>query len=186
LVAGLGVFAGLTVLIMMPFAAAMKHWPDSGVIAYAQKWEANTGMYWVFDWLGGRLSEILADGMDGRVIARTMVVLILFIVSIWQAKYAERDASQLCRRIGIVFVLMLLLSPTVFPWYYVVVIPLAAISIRWTFLIWTLLLPMSHFTDEANNHNILMLITYLPVWLLWMWECVWNEIPLRERQAMNV
>lgn len=186
LVVGLSVFAGLTVLIMMPFVAALRHWPDSGVIAYAQTWEANTGIYCVLNWLAERFTERFASGIDDRIIARGMVVLILFIVSIWQAKHSGKGASQLCRRIGIVFVLILLLSPTIFPWYYIAVIPLAAISVRWTFLIWTFLLPMSHFPAEVINHNILMLLVHLPVWLLWLRECVWDKSLLLERQAINV
>lgn len=182
----LGVFAGVTLLIMIPFTTAMRHSPDSGVVAYIQTWDANAGTYWAFNWIGCGLAEIFANRIDGRILARGMVVLIVFIVSIWQARKTGKDTRQLSRRIGIVFILMLLLSPTVYPWYYIVVIPLAALALRWTFLLWTLLLPMSYFSNDIVNHNMLMLLTYTPVWVLWLRECMQNENLLTERQMINV
>jgi alpha-1,6-mannosyltransferase len=182
----LGVFAGVSLLIMIPFAKAMVHSHDSGVVAYMQTWEANAGAYWAFNWLGLGVARIFANGVDGRILARGMVVLIVFIVSIWQARKTRNDPRQLPRRIGIVFILMLLLSPTVYPWYYVAVIPLAVLALRWTFLLWTLLLPISYFSNEIVNHNMLMLLTYIPIWLLWLRECMRNENTLAERQMINV
>ncbi len=179
------VFAGLTFLIMIPFTAAIKNSSDSGTIAYAQTWQANAGVYWIFNWAGWKLAGVFNNGFDGRILARGMILFIIFLVSTWQAHIAKTNTRQLPQKIALVFIVLLLLSPTVYPWYYVAVIPLAAFNFRWTFLIWTLLLPMTYFPDGFINHGMISVLIHVTVWLLLLKEFICDERRLTERTTSS-
>lgn len=180
------VFVGLTLLVMIHFTAAIKNSSDSGTIAYMQTWQANAGIYWIFNWVGWKLAGILNLGFDGRLIARAMIVSIIFMVSIWQAHISKTNVRQLPQKIAVVFILLLLLSPTVYPWYYIAVIPLAALSFRWTFLIWTLLLPMTYFPDVFINNGIISVLIHVTVWLFLLKLFIHDDSRLTERTAPSV
>jgi hypothetical protein len=177
------VFVVLTLLIMIPFFATLKHPSDSGTLVYTREWEVNAGIYLAFDWLGWKLSNVFGNGFDGRIFARAIIGLLVFMVSIWQARKTTNDAGQLSRSICLVFILLLLLSPTVHSWYYVVIIPLAALEFRWAFLIWTPLLPMTYFPNEIINHNFVLVLMFVPTFLLWLREYVRNKNLLIERSC---
>lgn len=180
------VFAGLTLLIMIPFTTAIKNSSDSGTIAYMQTWQANAGVYWIFNWIGWKLAGIFNLGFDGRLIARAMIVSIVFMVSIWQAHISKTNVRQLPQKIAVVFILLLLLSPTVYPWYYIAVIPLAALSFRWAFLLWTFLLPMTYFPDGFINNHIILVLIHLTVWLLLLKQLTSDDSRLTERTKLSV
>ncbi len=173
LAVALAMFSGLLVLMAIPFASTLKS-DDSGLIAYSKTWLANAGAYWPIRSLAFRVSNRLGGSVDGRVLARAAVAAALIAAAVWQARRTTFRADELCSRVATIVLLMLLLSPTLYPWYYLAVIPFAAPAPRPSLLAWTLLLPLSYLRlyGEVDQVSIMTFVIHAPVWLLLLVECV--------------
>jgi alpha-1,6-mannosyltransferase len=169
LIVPLSIFAIIMGIMMTLFYPALENVSDSGVIAYAQSWQRNAGLYRGFYWLMQQVSSIIS--FDARLVTRIAVVSLLFSVSIWLAwRTREKAVTSLAAAIAVVILLMLLLSPVLYPWYYLPLLPLAAITRKWSFLILTLLLPMTYFSWETERLRWLLWFLHAPVWGAFMWE----------------
>ncbi len=173
LVLSVVVFLALTGAMIVPYAAAFGPDTDSGLTAYAKIWEWKPGAFLLLDKLGWRLRSALHVEWDGRYIARAIVMLILVGAAGWLGLRRTDDSRVLCWRIGIVVILTLLVGPTLWPWYYLPVIPLAAAADRrWALLGWTLLLPLSYLPRDALGEWTAACILHLPIWTLLCVEVV--------------
>ena len=94
-------------------------------------------------------------------------MLVILVIAAWQGLGAKSDAQKLCTRIAIVALLMLLLSPTVWPWYYVALLPLATVATARTLLLaWTVLLPLNYLPGGILPDQLIACIVHLPIWVL--------------------
>jgi hypothetical protein len=94
-------------------------------------------------------------------------MLILVGAAGWLALRRTDDPGVLCWRMGLVVILTLLVGPTLWPWYYLPVIPLAAAADRrWALLGWTVLLPLSYLPRDALGEWTAACILHLPIWTL--------------------
>jgi hypothetical protein len=86
---------------------------------------------------------------------------------------------------GIAILVMLLLNPTVHPWYYVAIVPLAAGAPRASLLAWTALLGLTYL--PCGEKAWMMWLVHLPVWCLlvteWVIGLVRNRKPRIERNV---
>jgi len=166
LAAAAGVFLALSALMALPFAAAAGG-DNSGLAAYSQTWLANAGLYLPLRWLGWKLSALLAGAIDGGLWARCVVAAALVAVAVFKARRSTYRPDDLCARAGTIVLVMLLLSPTLYPWYYLPVIALAALAPAASLLAWTVLLPLSYLPLDLppDRLNFMTVVIHLPVWL---------------------
>ncbi|HDZ22159.1 hypothetical protein LCGC14_0253750 [marine sediment metagenome] len=179
----IGILATMLVLMAVPFASAFGAEADSGLLTYARTWSAQPGAYLAFDklglWLRGRLSLT----MDNHYIGRSLMMLVLLSLAAWLGLRRPSDASVLCRRMGLVIMLMLLLSPALWSWYYIAVIPLAAIaSPRLGLLLWTALLPLIYLEGDVLSGEHLTWFVHLLAWLVLAAEWAWPHLAERMRR----
>ena len=169
-------FVVLLAGILLPYALAIQGEKDSGVVAYSRDWEANGWAYVPLEEMGWWLVETFESTIDGRYPARATVVGLLLLTALLLARRMKNSPKQLCHSMGIVILLMLLLSPTVYPWYYVSLIGLATIAPQTMFLLWTLLLPLSYIKwllpDSAEW--LMAWFVHVPIWFLLAWS-VWQD-----------
>ncbi len=147
-------FLVLLTVLMFFFAPAVTG-TESGTLAYLQTWRANHGAFRLFEYLGS--------------FDRMAMMMCLFAFAAYQA-FSRGD---LCQRTTMVVLVMILLSPTIYPWYYVALIGLAALSLRWEFLILTALLPLLYLPIAPN---IAAAAIHLPVWALLAIRCWKGEV----------
>ncbi|MEJ2071376.1 MAG: hypothetical protein P8X58_13395 [Syntrophobacterales bacterium] len=91
----------------------------------------------------------------------------------WQVRPPLEDGSDFCERALLLLAALFLLSPTQFPWYYVMIIPFVTLRPRWSLLLLTALLPLYYLRyfflargQEAWFDYGLVWLEYVPVWLL--------------------
>ncbi len=123
-----GILALCVSAMVIPFASAFGTDSNSGLLTYARIWAGRSGAYQVFDEAGWWLRSRLSLEMDGHYIGRGLMMLVLLPAVLWLGLRRAQDPAILCRRMGLVILLMLLLGPVLWPWYYVAVAPLAAIA----------------------------------------------------------
>lgn len=168
----LGMFLAILLAgILSPYMLAIQGENNSGVVAYTRDWEANGWAYIPLEKLGWNIVETLESKLDGRYPARALVVVILFICALALTWWKKCSTERLCFSICLVILLMMLLSPTVYPWYYVSLIGLAAITPQPMFLLWTLLLPLSYlkWVLPDSLEWLMAWIIHVPVWSLLVW-----------------
>ncbi len=113
-------FSAAAILLYLPYADAGARLFE-GLLAYAEHWRFNDSLYGVLAW-------VVPSGWAPRAIVAAIVLLVV-AQSVRNEWTLERTAFWL---IGTI----LLLSPTVHPWYLVWIVPLIAIrfSRAWLFL----------------------------------------------------
>lgn len=149
----LALFIVTTALIGVLYSTAA-FGSQSGTTTYLATWLANAGAF--------KLLMQVSRMTDGWPLDRLLLAVGLLAVALYQAWTSNRHCRSLCDAMGMVILLMLLLSPALYPWYYVALIPLAAVSVRPEFLIWTMLLPLVYLLPES----VASYVIHLPVWAL--------------------
>ncbi|MBN1341778.1 MAG: DUF2029 domain-containing protein [Phycisphaerae bacterium] len=158
-------FAGICLLMAIPFSSAFGG-ENSGVVVYGATWETPTGAFRLAQALGWLLVRQLDLSMQAGLIARTVAMGLLLVAAVWIGTRRADRSTEICTRMEIVVLLMLLLSPTVWPWYYVPAIPLAVIAPRASALIWTAILPLIYLANVMPPPHVLGALIHLPVWVL--------------------
>ena len=166
------IFGCLMVVIVFLYADAIGNKEDSGLRAYSKSWEDHGWAYAGFDWAGGKMAQLSGDRLDGDLIGRGLVVLILFTITTLLAAKCGGNSKILCYHLAMVILLMLLLSPTVYPWYYTAMVPLLVLARKGIFLIWTLLLPLCYLGENVMDYKTLVWLIHLPVWVLLIVELI--------------
>jgi len=155
----------------------------SGMGAYARSWENNDSAFKLILWVSQSLLPLFGVHPGwGQLLARLMVVLFL---GIWMAYVLRRRSSsprELFDRGVLIVGALFLLSPTQFPWYYVWLIPMLAVSPRTPFLVLTALLPLYYLgyyypspkEGRFLKEYVLVWVQFVPVWALlaWNWYAV--------------
>ena len=169
----------------IPFAAAGGG-VFAGLGAYGQRWQSNElafggilrgvawldptealkgGVTWIRSWFGysERLSFAYA-WTDPQHVARAVTLLVLAAVIAWVAM-RERSTS---RAFLLVIVSLLLLSPTIHPWYLLWAAPLLPLHPSRGLLLWTALAPLAYLLQPLSAAGspwaaIVPWLEYLPV-----------------------
>jgi alpha-1,6-mannosyltransferase len=162
-----GILALCVSAMAVPFVSAFGTDSDSGLLTYARIWAGRSGAYQVFDELGWWLRSRFSLEMDGHYVGRGMMMLVLLPAVLWLGLRRAQGPAVLCRRMGLAILLMLLLGPVLWPWYYVAAVPLAAIAVpRLGLLLWTALLPLCYLEGSGLSATHLTWIVHVPVWLV--------------------
>ena len=156
----------VTVLIATPMILGRLD-GNSGLVAYAGGWERNHAL---FGALRRMLEPLLYDDAAGvfianpNSVARVIVLICLAVLSIVLG-WRMRDRARIPAAALAVSALLLLLSPTAYPWYYVWVLPfLCVVPVRGLMLL-GVLLPFYYLRfDMADWGNAHLFDRYI-VWL---------------------
>jgi hypothetical protein len=174
--------------IAVAFVGAFGAGADSGLLTYARTWSGRAGAYEILGTAGWWLRSRFSIGIDGHYVGRGLMLL-LFLPAAMRLGLARSDeADSLCRRAGLTILLLLLLGPVLWPWYYLPIIPLAAVaSGRLGLLLWTALLPLCYLEATGPVAGYLPWLVHAPVWLLLAVEWARHRLARRlDAEAVHV
>ena len=167
----------LSVLLFLPILTAGSSEP-AGFWAYARHWEMNDAFFKGLHW--GVLAVLGIFGSyyaAAPAVTRILVLGILTVWIFWQVRPPLEDGRDFCERALLLLAALFLLSPTQFPWYYVMIIPFVTLRPRWSLLLLTALLPLYYLRyyflargQVAWFDYGLVWLEYVPVWLLLLKE----------------
>jgi len=187
LLAAVLVFGVLLTVIYLPVAeseflirprlssAGTEARPDSGFLAYGQRWEMNDALFMLLLWQTKFLVEKLElVAVNAGVLARCLVAVILGLVVLALSWKPWTDADGLCERCLWAVAAAFLLSPTQFPWYFIWFVPFLAVRPWVSLLLLTALLPVyylrfyfAHVLDNvALFDHWVVWIEFVPVWIV--------------------
>lgn len=116
------VFAGaLIVAGCLPFLGAARQIPE-GLVTFGRTWQFNAGPFAVLQWFAGKFCN------DPSLIARMVSGLAVLVVVVWLAR---RDTGQAegFPNFGVAALgALIILGPTVMPWYVTWLLPLAVLA----------------------------------------------------------
>lgn len=165
-------------LLMSPLLLSFPPKAHSGFLAYGERWEMNDALFMAIQKATElATSAISITATQQAQLARLTVALILLL---WIYKLQRRDhtnVSDFLNHLVLATGLLFMLSPTQFPWYYIWMLPLLALSPRPSYLILTAFLPLYylrfHFAalNQADTfHHIMVWIEFTPSILLLSYE----------------
>ncbi|HXK58354.1 MAG TPA: glycosyltransferase 87 family protein [Acidobacteriota bacterium] len=161
------VFACLAATLLTPYWVSLGSEANSGTVAYAKTWDANEFGFKILERAGGHLSRWSGSIIDGRIIARALVVLLLFGASAWFALLSHNkglEATALAA--GTLILLMLLIGPTVYPWYFVPGVAMAPFLRRPALIFWTPLLALTYLSRSVSYPSAFFAMVHLPAWAM--------------------
>ncbi|MEZ5852479.1 MAG: glycosyltransferase 87 family protein [Hyphomicrobiaceae bacterium] len=152
----------------------------SGFLAYAEQWQANSAL------LPG-LRDLIQVGLDagghgdwpaGRL-ARGLLALSAAGIALAASVRPVADVADLLRRVALVTLALVLLSPAQFPWYTLWTLPFLPFAPRWSVIAMAVTLPLYyvsfHYAAIGSypvfRDRVVWLI-WLPIWLLLATEAV--------------
>lgn len=184
LAASVLVFALTALIILGPFTLVATG-PDSGLVAYGQKWEMNDALFMTLSWGVLPLARLAGGTAEtARLVTRVMVGMLLFGWVVWLAFRENGKPSDLYEKCLLAVAALFLLSPTQFPWYAVWFIPFLALRPRPSLLLLSVLLFLYYLRfyfagierTALFDYGIVYL-EFLPVWGLLIWEWMRSRPP---------
>jgi len=168
--------------------------PMAGFISYANRWSFNGSMFKVgtalLNWIGIRSHEIGIYNLNGHLetvyintefyykILAAVVLLIVIIDQMRKVKILADFATVRFIQAGfIIGGTLLLLLPTLHPWYLIWVIPFLIFLPRWSWLVFTFLIQFAYFVLK-NYHEAgiweesvwVLVLQYIPFYALLIYE----------------
>jgi hypothetical protein len=173
LVLGVLLLGTMLVLLFLPVLVAGGG-ESTGFWTYARHWEMNDALFKLLHWgVLAALSGFGAISSAAPVVTRMIVLGLLSVWIVWQVRQPWQDGNDFCERALLILAALFLLSPTQFPWYYIMLIPFLTLRPRWSLLLLTVLLPLYYlrYAFLARGQAVwfdygLVWLEYLPVWLL--------------------
>ncbi|HXV77487.1 MAG TPA: hypothetical protein VD788_14325 [Candidatus Polarisedimenticolaceae bacterium] len=152
----------------------------AGLWAYAESWEHNSSIFALVETAlvaldSGRLLEPLVSSVKERSGAAWVPwdslyrwlwppglarALVAGAGIVWVVAVARRDGIPLARRCLLAIGGVLLLSPTLHPWYVLWVLPFAAALLSWPWLVLAALVPLSYLGAGADPPPWVLLVEY--------------------------
>lgn len=181
------------ILVLIPF------WskdiiPTAGIISYANRWEFNGFIYkifvWIFDIFGSDSQKWFSFAYNGRIedfyissalwykLGAFIAILVIIIDQFKKLEMTENfKGANFLQASFFVCGAMLLLSPTLYPWYLIWLIPLLIFIPNWSWILFTALIQMSyyvlqdyHIAGQWEESKIILLLQYLPFYGLLVFE----------------
>lgn len=145
----------------------------SGLKTYTQEW-VNNGFIYSF------ISFLVSSVSENSIVLSKIICGIIYII-LWV--YILANTRPLSEKMFHAVIILFLLSPVGFPWYYCWVIPFLCIYRSWSLIILSYLLIFYYFifTRDLGSFKIgghktdwLMVIQYLPFYLLLLFELLYK------------
>ncbi len=163
-ISALAVFTVAATALLWPFLAQAFH-DFAGLQNYGTSWERNVAIFPVMD-DGVRiiLDTFGLYELDGGRITRTCIGLTIVVMALVINRRNPQDGEAMARRIIIVIAALLLLGPTLYPWYYTWMVPFLAIVPSRALLAFSVVLPlyMAQFHPWIQQHP--QIFTDIIVW----------------------
>jgi len=174
-----------------------------GLFDYAERWEHNaviySGVEAVLDWVDtgpklkpwvGRLRDRLGgddvfwNWVYGKVWPREIARMIVGVLALaWILRLSFRRGLSAPREIFLGLAGVLLLSPTLYPWYVLWVLPFAVAFCSIPWMIFAALVPLAYIGGAGGVPWVVRLIEYgIPVLAAVVWFRVRDKRPVVDRQ----
>ena len=184
---------GVVIIVLLIFSldGAM---PIAGIISYTNRWEFNGALYKAFtsiiNFLGVVDKEWISLTYSGRVETiyitsafyyKIMAFIAMLVILVDQMKKLKMTASfrgiNYFQASFFVCATLLLLSPTLYPWYLIWLIPFLIFLPNWSWLFFTMLIQLSYYVLQ-NYHtngvweesNVILFLQYFPFYGLLIFE----------------
>ena len=168
------VFSAICALLLVPYLA-VGIGSESGTLAYAQRWTINSPL---FTTVRGALRTLFATFGDptaaaqwGSIAARLLLAGIVAAVALLMALRPVKDATDFITRALVIVAALILLSPAIYPWYTLWMLPLLALCPQLGLLLLFATIPLyyTYFYFAAREatalyQNGVVWIVWLPVW----------------------
>ncbi len=209
-VGAMALFTLLTVFLLSPLIAIVALGKDSGFVAYGTRWEMNDALFMIFPWSIKRIAGLLGWELEGGTAHRggkLIIMAILATVVLWASwrtfraegysgrslgAWPEEKKTRWCNGLLWIVATLFLLSPTQFPWYYLWVLPLLALTPNRALLGLTAMLPLYYLRFYYNAHGEvdffhyrIVWIEYAPIWGLLLFDA-WKSWREKENRQGNV
>lgn len=181
---------GALILIALMLAALFVpiHLSDldrsSGFVAYGESWQNNDSIF------RGLIlvSELSLDALGYKIHNKYYMARVLFVVllTLWIlfVTFSRRfKEEELYKKSLFIIAFLFLTGPTQFPWYYTWLLPLLAVTPRFSLLLPTMLLPLyylRYYFEPMGKidifTNLIVWIEFVPVWIFILWE--WRKGPI--------
>jgi alpha-1,6-mannosyltransferase len=169
-------------LLFLPYWASLGSETTSGTLAYAQSWRANELAFQALYRAGRAVEKLIDYRVAADVIARTTVMALLLAASCWLAAKTRRaEVADLARAASAVVLLMLLVGPTVYPWYFTPAVVLAGLSATSGVIAWTVFLPLTALSGSRPSPSLPLIAVHLVGWLLFAAQ-LWHFQRLENRR----
>jgi hypothetical protein len=189
----MSIIIGLLCVILMPFTIGGTI-PTAGIISYANRWEFNGFLYktilYIFGLIGieshkwfsfinnGQIEVFYFTGAFYYKVIASVVILAIIIDQFKKLKMTENfKGINYLNSSFFVCATMLLLSPTLYPWYIIWLIPLLVLLPKWSWLIFTMLIQLSYYVLQNYHTNgiweesdIILVLQYIPFYFLLIFE----------------
>ena len=175
---GLAILAKLSPVILLPFVARRVGWLRSliigavvllgyvpfvdagqnlfsGFLKFASEWQFNAGFFGLVQWLTGSFS---ADPSNlARQICAVLVVAVILVLS-WRD---DLGAKAFVRSTAIAMGTVIILSPTVMPWYLSWVLPIAVLARQHIWIYFSaLVLAAFHILIDLNEYAAVLWVEH--------------------------
>jgi hypothetical protein len=186
------------VVVLLPFALNGTV-PTAGMISYSNRWEFNGFFYKIFIFLyeitgfeiqkwftiayNGRMEDFYLSGALYYRFFAIVVFLVIVIDQIKKLKLTENfKGVNYLKPVLFIGYSMLLLSPTLYPWYLIWVIPLLIFIPNWSWLFFTFLIQLSYYVLQQyildgvwEESTLILLLQYIPFYVLLLFEYLDNR-----------
>ena len=168
--------------------------PTAGMITFVNRWEFNGFLYkaflFIYDFLGGPTQKWFSFAYNGRIedfylegkfyykIMASLIIIFILIDQFKKLKMTENfKGINYLQPVLFVGTAMFLLSPTLYPWYLIWIVPLLVFLPNWSLLIFTMLIQLSYFVLQDyslygtwKESNLILWLQYLPFYGLLIFE----------------
>lgn len=141
----------------------------SGFVAYAERWQANGALLpAVRDSLGWVLSLLSLPTTWAGGLARGLLAGTAGLIALAAARRPIRDAADLCARVSLVTLALVLLSPAQFPWYMLWTLGFLPFAPRWSVMAMAMLVPLYYVSFHFSAIDAYHLFRDRVVWVIWL------------------
>jgi hypothetical protein len=183
---GLAILAKLSPLFLLPFVARrvgwfrtglvgsvvlLGYWPFldagqllfAGFLKFAREWQFNAGLFALMRWV---FEQFFADGAD---LARYLCLLLIVAIIAVLALRDDLSDRYFVKAAGLSLGLLIILSPTVMPWYLSWVLPIAVLAGQniW-FYFSAIVLAAFHVMIDQREYAIVLAFEYSALLLLFL------------------
>lgn len=140
---------------------------DSGLSAYSQSWQRNSGLFQLVLAFAASLAMPF-DSIDPGYLARILVVVFLGGLALYLNRSQASDGETMVKHICWLVAALFLLSPTQYPWYTIWLAPLLCLYPQRGLLLLTTLMPIYYLRFYFDARDLSELFEQYIVWLQYL------------------
>lgn len=141
---------------------------NSGFVAYATQWQTNSLL---FPLLKESYSLVLnlsaVEMLDANTLTRGLIIVCLAGCLLYLVKNSITDYHDLFARIAVFTLLIFMLSPAQFPWYYLWILPFLCLKPNGAFLLLSATLPLYYTSFYFISRGQREVFDTYILWVIW-------------------